>query len=1508
MQYGGDPQAGGFLDPGTAALIAAILSGGVGFYGYTKSGDTQAEQAARKAAAAVGGIEQLKKKAAEADELRRQRTAEAVKVQNLTLAISNLKAEKEAALKKVATSSPEAMTFKNASPDALKAAIRPTIVGLKEKYLAVYPWLKDSPLSNLEAELAYPAGYSARLARMSLLDFYEKRIRRAAEDDYTQLFGSLTASAQTPGQGLYARQTPGKGGRRRRYRRKVRGGELPVDPAAQAQLNAFLDTQGEGEQDISKKEARRLEAQEARSPSLTVVPQQTDSTAVSSGPAASENATERSGLLAKPGPPGFSFPSYEEFIAVYVPAIQSAKVNVRGQIVADQTKKAEAKEAAKVKAQEAKTAAQKKKDDEKTAKQNKKDDEAAKKAAEELSKKFEKARTDAETKVLKAQITAQTLGLEDAVEAKKATYEEAKKYVDVFVPPKPKEGGAFSLFKSKADLTTIEKVQGPWTAVRDAPAEPVGTAKGEWDKLKEPALKLLDQYKAAADEYVAAVDDAKKAAKKGFALESRKLFELPKYDWAPSNPFAGILKALSESEDQAKALAENQALMKESIEFIKAMVKKAEKVLPELKDFGYAVEEAKDAPRGRAPTRIGRDRRTGGADTPLCADIKQDDGYTKGDFLWFYVNIRAILNGGVLKAKDTTIEWVEDRVPDPFKKASPRTALKFLLARLDTGFLSGTKTWFRGVFGRMSAPAKGEQSEASAFLENATLAGEAFVTLKCLVDKAVLLVNEEIKNDSVAKKNARLAKRNAEISKGRAEIAALAEKIRVKMQEDIAQRQQTFDTLQKQVIDASAALMPYTRSTGEGGRSTTPQQADDLKTAQKWLQDVNGKLETFRTGTPFQTFMKLGDQDIPADEDAIDRIWLDFKSQKAPFAAVADEVYREAKLALQNAQRLSQDVPALSKELEAIAPSAPGQFSAEGSKDFTMVNPMFKAKSPGSESATVLSAPGSSEAASAAATSNPQTPASSSPGTPVPTPSEEEEVAADEERKLKILQGNDPDWQAGRIEDIREETYAKLTPEQQAKWNRPLPGTGTNDKYFPLRTYDVNHSYLRKRKPSNRLQWSVRENDIQGIKESLAEGADPNKRDASILRKGSETVYRELADREPSVFLNDPPIFRVQSLEAARLLLEAGAKVNVVESDKYTPLHVALNENHPDIALALIEAGADVTAKDVDERTPLHMGGLTPELVKTMIDKGADINAKDKYGRTPLWRLVERHDGPSIRALLQNNASVNVTGPMKLRDGTKVPQALFSDLVSANAGYFEKEDPETLAALNEALRNAEPSSGLVAVVSNPVPETPGLTVPGRAAELKAATEAETALQETEAKAKADKEAAGVAERAALVPNAPSGAPNIVGRFYQPPGEGVVQPPKARPLTSAPSIPVPSGPPPVRPPPTRTVTQIEKDIQQAVNAITKFSKGEGNVANGNVSPDILNKSEELDKRLNQLEAELKVAKEAEAAKRKGGRTLRKSTFKRRRGGKQNGRRTRRGKNRANRSHSNSRRRT
>jgi ankyrin repeat protein len=113
-----------------------------------------------------------------------------------------------------------------------------------------------------------------------------------------------------------------------------------------------------------------------------------------------------------------------------------------------------------------------------------------------------------------------------------------------------------------------------------------------------------------------------------------------------------------------------------------------------------------------------------------------------------------------------------------------------------------------------------------------------------------------------------------------------------------------------------------------------------------------------------------------------------------------------------------------------------------------------------------------------------------------------------------------------------------------------------------------------------------------------------------------------------------------------------------------TPLLYAARDGRADAARMLVQAGADVEIPDANGIRPLLMAVLNNNLdvARVLLDRGANVNADDFWGRSPLWAAVEyrnldmnnrEQDSPKdngvdrapilafIRVLLQSGANVN---------------------------------------------------------------------------------------------------------------------------------------------------------------------------------------------------------------------------------------------------------------------------
>ena len=93
--------------------------------------------------------------------------------------------------------------------------------------------------------------------------------------------------------------------------------------------------------------------------------------------------------------------------------------------------------------------------------------------------------------------------------------------------------------------------------------------------------------------------------------------------------------------------------------------------------------------------------------------------------------------------------------------------------------------------------------------------------------------------------------------------------------------------------------------------------------------------------------------------------------------------------------------------------------------------------------------------------------------------------------------------------------------------------------------------------------------------------------------------------------------------------------VSLVDDAGRTPLHLAATHCHVDAAKLLLDKGAKIDAKAVGGTTPLHLAAQAGcvDMVNLLLARGAKVNERDDQGRTPLDRARQWHRDEVVQLL-----------------------------------------------------------------------------------------------------------------------------------------------------------------------------------------------------------------------------------------------------------------------------------
>jgi len=166
----------------------------------------------------------------------------------------------------------------------------------------------------------------------------------------------------------------------------------------------------------------------------------------------------------------------------------------------------------------------------------------------------------------------------------------------------------------------------------------------------------------------------------------------------------------------------------------------------------------------------------------------------------------------------------------------------------------------------------------------------------------------------------------------------------------------------------------------------------------------------------------------------------------------------------------------------------------------------------------------------------------------------------------------------------------------------------------------------------------------------------------------------------------------------AAVLIQAGAKLDVQDSQFKTPLHLAIEEGHTDVIDVLLRAKANVNLGNMEsgmKNTPLmdaaHAGKC--ELAEKLIAAKADVNAQGKSDMSALHLAARRGDVNVVQVLVAARADVaqrSQCGTAAELAMKKAGSARLLELLGAEAGGpgMPAKKPASVASLSAVQRAA----------------------------------------------------------------------------------------------------------------------------------------------------------------------------------------------------------------------------
>ena len=185
----------------------------------------------------------------------------------------------------------------------------------------------------------------------------------------------------------------------------------------------------------------------------------------------------------------------------------------------------------------------------------------------------------------------------------------------------------------------------------------------------------------------------------------------------------------------------------------------------------------------------------------------------------------------------------------------------------------------------------------------------------------------------------------------------------------------------------------------------------------------------------------------------------------------------------------------------------------------------------------------------------------------------------------------------------------------------------------------------------NMLVDAVMNEDFEQVKDRIANRANVNVRDKAF--DGMSPLHAAV---------------ETGNYEIAQYLLAYGARPNIRDFQKRTPVMMLDEDASPELFQLLLSYGAKMQLTDKQRNTVLHYFAEfdgNSDLLRTMIAHGVSVNAVNKDGKTALMNASENGNTENVRALIESGANVNAVDKQKktaleMADGEEIKSLLLT--------------------------------------------------------------------------------------------------------------------------------------------------------------------------------------------------------------------------------------------------------